>query len=96
MKTIRRDAIVGIYEGKTLEHVTLHFSEWWNGEGADFTFGNDKKRISLSIDEMHAVSVAFLLLGMVDKDEVNDEVEKIQKDSSLREEMINQLREHME
>lgn len=96
MKTIRRDAIVGIYEGKTLEHVTLHFSEWWNGEGADFTFGNDKKRISLSMDEMHAISVAFLLLGMVDKDEVDDEVEKIQKDSSLREEMINQLREHME
>lgn len=96
MKTIRRDAIVGIYEGKTLEHVALHFSEWWNGEGADFSFGDDKKRISLSIDEMHAISVAFLLLGMVDKDEVDDEVEKIQKDSSLREEMIKQLREHME
>ena len=51
MKNLRTNGFIGIYEdADSLNPVSLHFSEWWSGEGADFAF--DEKKISLNIEDV--------------------------------------------
>jgi len=69
MKHLRTNGQVGIIEyeqfGKDVKG-NLHFSEWWDGEGLDFTFDEGKASISLSIEEIEAVVTASIATGMVD------------------------------
>ena len=44
MKNIRRNSLSGIVETESFgeKNVSLHFAEWWSGEGVDFTFDENK------------------------------------------------------
>lgn len=91
MKNIRRNSITGIIESQGLTEVSLHFSEWWNGEGMDFTI-DDKKTISLHSEELHAIILAGLAAEMVDFDLLMDELYDLLKESEKRERMIENMR----
>lgn len=83
MSDIRRNGIVGVIEVDGLSKVSLHFSEWWNGEGMDFQFNDEDKRISLHIDELRALATAALATGFIDLDEIAQEVQDI-NESAIR------------
>ena len=92
MQNIRKDSTVGIIEKDDIfGKFSLHFSEWWNGEGMDFTF-DEKKVISLHSEEMKALMVAALAAEMVDIGSVMEEVVEIKADSKRREQEIERIR----
>ena len=76
-------SITGIYEDERgLAPVSIHFSEWWNGEGMTFEF-NDQKHINLHSDELQALFAIAIATGMVDvkqcKKDANHLVEESEK-----------------
>lgn len=73
---LRRDTVSGVIEK---DETSCHFSEWWSGDGIDFSFG-ENKTVSLHIDELHAIVVAASLMGMVEREEVREDVKRL-KDS---------------
>lgn len=92
MSDFRKNAVVGLVEHDGLAKVSLHFSEWYNGEGADFEFlGDDRKKFSLHTDEIHALIVASRLLGMVDSTEIEEDVQKIKQDTAKRKKDLKKL-----
>lgn len=55
------------------DKVTIHFAEWWNGEGGDFTIeskADGKQFISLSRDDMEQLCAMMLATGQVDLEDV--------------------------
>ena len=87
MKNLRTNGFVGIYEDTdSLNPVSLHFSEWWSGEGADFSF--DDKKFSLNIEEMKAIAVAACLMNMFDPEDIIQEVSEIRAESLKRQREI--------
>ena len=91
MKNIRRNSITGIVEHKGLTDVSLHFSEWWNGEGMDFTF-DENKSISLHGEELHALIVAAMASEYIDMDSVKEDVDWMILESRRREKEIEEIR----
>jgi len=92
MKNLRNNSITGIYESNDgLSDVSIHFSEWWNGEGMDFTF-NEKKNVSLHIDELHGMFACAVASGMVDLEEVIRESAELKDRSKEREEALEILK----
>lgn len=91
MKNIRKNSMTGIMETEGLSNVSLHFSEWWNGEGMDFTF-DANKRITLHVDEIHVLVVSALAAGYIDMDAVNLDVESMNMESRNREQMLQRIR----
>ena len=91
MKNIRRNSITGIIESEGLSKVSLHFAEWWNGEGMDFTF-DEKRPISLHSEELSAIMVAALAVEMVDIGSILEEVVELKAESKRREEDIERIR----
>ena len=93
MKNIRRNSVTGIVEIDSFgeKGVSLHFAEWWNGEGVDFTF-DEKKFIHLHLDEIHALMVAVIGAEMVDLDTVISDAYDMRRDSADREERIRNIR----
>jgi hypothetical protein len=91
MKNFRNDSITGIYESEGLSRVNLHFSEWWNGEGMDFTF-DEKKPISLHMEEIHALMVSALVVGMVDIGRVMEDVSEMKRETKERKAAIEAIR----
>lgn len=64
---VRNTNVVGLIESDDGLMLTVHFSEWWNGKGLDFTFLNERRKfISLSLEEMEAMVVAMRMAGMID------------------------------
>ena len=80
-KEVRRKGIVGLVESKGLVKSSIHFSEWWNGEGMDFVVDSDNKepevRISLHSEELTVMMAIAIKTGYVEIDEVNKLVEEI-------------------
>jgi hypothetical protein len=93
MKNIRRNSLSGIVEIASFgeKDVSLHFNEWWSGEGVDFTFDENKK-VSLGLDEIHALFVAMVATEMVDLDSVINDAYDMRRESADREEHIRSLR----
>lgn len=91
MNSIRKNAICGIIEEKGIIPISLHFSEWWNGEGLDFEF-NDEKRIHLHSEEIQALLVAALLTGMVDIEDAKSRAHQIEKDHREKERRLELMR----
>ena len=93
MKNIRRNSISGIVEVDSFgeKGVSLHFAEWWNGEGVDFTF-DENRFVHLHIDEIHALFVAMVAAKMVDLDQVINDAYDMRQDSADREVYIDQIR----
>jgi hypothetical protein len=91
MKNFRNDSITGIYESEGLSRISLHFSEWWNGEGMDFTF-DEKSPISLHSEELHALMVSALVVGMVDIGRVMEDVSEMKRETKERKAAIEAIR----
>lgn len=88
MSNIRRNGIVGMFDYKEgLTDVSLHFSEWWNGEGMDFDF-NDQKKFALHLDELHSLAVAAVATGMIDIDDVKKDADALNEESRRRSNLI--------
>lgn len=78
---MRSNTISGFLE---MEPVVMHFSEWWSGEGVDFTFyknNKEDKTISLGIDEMAAMFGAAMAMEMVELDEVRNIADKLENNN---------------
>ena len=96
MKNFRNNSITGIYESEQgLAKVSLHFTEWWNGEGMDFTF-DDKTPITLHCDEIRGLIVSALATGMVDVESILEEVFEMKQESQRRKEAIELIRKKYE
>lgn len=95
----RRNGVVGILEN---DDVNLHFSEWWNGEGVDFTFSKGKngsltahmtdRTISMDMNMISFLVTACVYMGMVDMDEVNENVEKLEASIERRKRLMGKIR----
>lgn len=81
-RNIRKNSITGLIETDNLTKVSMTFSEWWNGEGLDFDFGD--KRIELHSDELHAMFVAAAASGFVDWEEVMVDAKDLRLESEER------------
>lgn len=85
-RNLRKNSITGLIETDNLTKVSLHFSEWWNGEGLDFDFGD--KRIALHSDELHAMFVSAAASGFVDWESVMVDAKELRLESEERARMI--------
>jgi hypothetical protein len=83
MNDVRDNAIVGVISFEdSLVPVTLHFSEWWNGEGLDANFVNEAgKTISLHMDEIEALVVAAKIVGLIDFKSIKKRVKQVRKEA---------------
>jgi hypothetical protein len=91
MKNFRNNSITGIYESEGLSKVNLHFSEWWNGEGMDFTF-DEKSPISLHSEEIRALMVSAIVTDMVDIGSVMEDVAEMKRETKERNAAIEAIR----
>jgi nucleoside diphosphate kinase len=93
MKNFRNDSITGIYESEGLSRISLHFNEWWNGEGMDFAFDEKSQPpISLHMEEIHAMMVSALVVGMVDIGSVMEDVAEMKQETKERNAAIEAIR----
>ena len=87
MNDIRANGIVGIVQVGDDDKDFIHFSEWWNGEGLDIYFNTDLNKdikLSLHIDELHALAVAMVISKYINIEDVTKEVEQIIEDIKKR------------
>lgn len=90
MNDIRRNGIIGLIEYETpsanYNQQYCHFSEWWNGEGIDFTFSdkNGERRISLHLDDITALVTAAIASDFVDIDYCNNKAAELNASSKKR------------
>lgn len=88
MIDMHKRSVVGIYEDdQGLAPVSIHFSEWWNGEGMTFEF-NDQKHISLHSDELQALCAIAFATGMADWKQCKKDANAIVEESGKREASI--------
>ncbi len=78
---LRKDTISGTLIKETVagDRLQCVFHEWWNGEGIDFQFDNDRP-VSLSIDQLQCVAAAVKIMNFIDTEEVDRDVRRM-KDS---------------
>jgi hypothetical protein len=88
MNNIRRNSISGLYESSDglMDLVSLHFTEWWNGEGMDFTFydKSKEKRFDLHADEIRALAIVAVASGFLELKEVQEQADQLNHDSEQR------------
>ena len=93
---IRRNAIVGIIEDTDLsDETSLHFSEWWNGEGFDFHFDQGTKResrIALTCTQIRMLATAAHAAGYLDLDEIEEKSQELLSESRKRARRIEKFR----
>lgn len=97
MIEIRDNAIVGMINSEdALVPTSLHFSEWWNGEGMDINFTNEpNKTISLHSDEIEALVVAAKIVGLIDFKSIKRRVKQVQKETQERKQHIQNVRDEI-
>lgn len=91
-----RNGFIGIYEVDGLdEQSSIHFNEWWNGEGMDFHIQSSKKdeRVSLTLDELRAIAVIAHAVGMIELDGIEQEAKELLSDSIERRKSIVEMRD---
>lgn len=75
----------------------IHAAEWWNGEGADFTFESKEtdriitKRIDLHFDEIENLITAAIAMGFVDIDTCNKKAKAMKKQNLKSQKTIKKL-----
>ena len=95
MNNMRKNGMVGVLENTDFDTTTtVHFSEWWNGEGLDFevSHGKETKKLSLHMNEMHSLVTAMVATGMIDLDQIMISVYDLKESSRVKEEIINDFR----
>lgn len=85
MMDMHKRSVTGIYEDERgLTPVSIHFSEWWNGEGMTFEF-NDQKHINLHSDELQALCAIAIASGMIDVKQCKKDANHLVEESAKRE-----------
>lgn len=86
MIDMHKHGVVGIYESdeSDLTPISLHFSEWWNGEGMTFDF-KDQQHIDLHSDELQAMFTIAIAAGMVDVDRCTGDANHLLEQTEKRE-----------
>ena len=87
MNDIRNNGIVGVVQVGDDDKDFIHFSEWWNGDGLDIclnTYSNKDIKLSLHIDELHALAVAMVISKYINIEDVEEEVERTIEDIKKR------------
>ena len=94
MNDIRTNAKVGVLNFEdALAPTTLYFSEWWNGEGMDVNFTNDRdKIISLHSDELEVLVVAAKIVGLIDFKSIKRRIKQVKKEAKKRKRQIKAIR----
>ena len=97
MSDIRDNAIVGMISLEdALVPTSLHFSEWWNGEGMDVNFTNESnKTISLHSDEIEALVVAAKIVGLINFKSIKRRVKQVQKETQERKQHLKNVRDEI-
>ena len=89
---IRRNSVVGIIEDQDdFPPYSIHFSEWWNGEGLDFTL-TDESTVRLHDTELSAIVTVAIATGFVDIDACIRKAAEMNAASIDRDEYIKQIR----
>ena len=74
---------IGLVDVETaIDKFSIHFSEWWNGEGIDHTIMREKEKdlkLSLSGVEMEYLVAIWIKTGYIDIKEVKKISKQIKK-----------------
>ena len=71
-------------------------SEWWNGEGMDVNFTNERdKIISLHYDEIEALVIAAKIVGLIDLKSIKKRVKQIQRETQERKQHLQNVRDEI-
>ena len=99
---LRKNGMVGVIAYEVLSsdgENSIHFSEWWNGEGLDITLersGQLDTKISLHMDDMAALVTAFIATGMVSIKECKERAKELIKQSEEQKQRIKEFRQQSE
>lgn len=92
-----RKGFIGVVEVDDLadENVSIHFNEWWNGEGMDFAIDSRSKNLtfSLTIEQWHAIAAIGVATGYLELDEVERRGKSLIASSEQRARRISEIRE---
>lgn len=92
-----RNGFIGVYEVQDLSdnQTSIHFNEWWNGEGMDFHIesSNKEQKIGLTIEQIRAMMVIAFATGMLVMEDVESEASELLNDSIERRKNIIHLRQ---
>lgn len=94
MNDLRRNGIVGLIEVDGLQPTSVHFAEWWNGEGFDVCF-DDGDVIKLHITQLQALVVMSIATEFVDIEEAMKQAADLQSESEHRQQRLDSIREAM-
>lgn len=89
---MRRNGIVGIIEVDGLQPTSVHFAEWWNGEGMDVCF-DDGDVIKLHITQLQALVIMAIATEFVDVDEAMKQAADLIGESEYRQQRLESIRE---
>jgi len=92
MNDLRRNGIVGIIEVDGLQPTSLHFAEWWNGEGFDVCF-DDGNNIKLHLTQLQALVTMALATDFVDLEEAQNQATELINESEYRASRLESIRE---
>jgi hypothetical protein len=88
----RKNALAGIIEN---DGFSIHASEWWNGEGLDFSIdvkGSPPKTISLHIEELESLVILAAAMKFIDFDYVKYESDGVIEETQRHDESLEKLR----
>lgn len=92
MNDMRRNGVVGVIEQDGLQATSMHFAEWWNGEGFDVCF-DDGDVIKLHLTQLQALLVMALATDFVDVDEALKQAADLLGESAYRQQRLESIRE---
>lgn len=92
LNDLRRNGIVGIIEVDGLQPTSLHFAEWWNGEGFDVSF-DDGDVVKLHLTQLQALVTMAIATEFVDIEEAQNQAAELIKESEYRASRIESIRE---
>ena len=87
MDNIRNNGMVGLMEYTVLgedKETVLNFSEWWSGDGLDFTFDDNATSISLHVDDLTAIVTVAIATGMIELKECKRKAARLKESSKAR------------
>lgn len=95
LSNIRKNGMVGIIEDSNLDYKnTLHFSEWWNGEGFEISF-NDDKNMSLHLSQLRMLVIMLLATDYIDIEECKEAAQALLLSSDERERIFTKMRSEL-
>jgi len=79
----RKNTISGEYLGDDIIDTSFIYQEWWNGEGFDFSFydekGNITKTLSLHLLEIEAIASIGVFHNFLGIEDIQEKVTKLKR-----------------